>query len=439
MSIPWSMANEYALSHPSLSDRGLVPALSFIALLLLIFVGLNAFNPPPEVSQFGGVAEASRGDVLRQIAYLGVAAMIGLTALTRYGMETVRIVPMSMILLLAWCLASALWAPETSIVIRRAGLEVVVVVSLLVSVETLGAERAFLIWRWLLAAILLVNFLSIPLIATARHGASEIDPALVGNWRGLYGHKNMAGAVCALTAIAFLFSQNGRRNWIGICVALAACLFLAMTRSKSSAGFLVISCVCGLLYRLTWRDGLNRAILLVCGALLTTALAVFVVLDADAIARVLEDPTEFTGRAEIWAAELRYIADHPLFGAGFGTFTDTRAASPLRDYVNGTWVAGVSHGHNGYLQVMVTIGGIGFILAMLALVVAPARRLWTPDHTDHGLKSMLMAIFVFAVAHNFMESDFLEGDGVTWCTMLMTIAALNNLAKPLDRRVFSKY
>jgi O-antigen ligase len=422
------MANDYVLSYPRFSER-LVPALSFIALLLLIFVGLNAFNPPPEAPPFAGAPEAGHGNVIRQIAYLGVAAMIGLTALTRYGMDAVRIVPMSMILLLSWCLASALWAPETAVAIRRAGLEVVVVASLLISVETLGAERAFLIWRWLLAAILLVNFLSIPLIASARHGASEIDPALVGSWRGLYGHKNIAGAVCALTAITFLFSQNGRRNWIGICIALAACLFLAMTRSKSSAGFLLIASVCGLLYRLAWRDGLNRAILLVCGALLATALAVLAVLDADAIARALEDPAEFTGRAEIWAAELRYIADHPLLGAGFGTFTDTGAPSPLRDYIGSSWVAGVSHGHNGYLQILVTIGGIGFILAMLSLVVAPARRLWTPDDAGQGLKPMLLAIFVFAVAHNVMESDFLEGDGVTWAALLMTIAALNNLAR----------
>ena len=42
-----------------------------------------------------------------------------------------------------------------------------VVISLLLSVELLGAARAFLIWRWLLAAILLVNFLSIPLVEVA--------------------------------------------------------------------------------------------------------------------------------------------------------------------------------------------------------------------------------------------------------------------------------
>ncbi len=90
-------------------------------------------------------------------------------------------------------------------------------------------------------------------------------------------------------------------------------------------------------------------------------------LDADAIAKLLEDPDEFTGRAEIWAAELRYIADHPLLGAGFGTFTDTGGQSPLHNYVGASWVEAVSHGHNGYLQVLVTIGGVGFVLAMLAL------------------------------------------------------------------------
>ena len=134
------------------------------------------------------------------------------------------------------------------------------------------------------------------------------------------------------------------------------------------------------------------------------------------IARLLEDPAEFTGRAAIWAAELRYIGDHPLLGAGFGTFTDTGGQSPLHNYVSGSWVDAVSHGHNGYLQVLVTIGGIGFVLAMLALVAAAGAAASGPWICDEdGFKPMLFGLFVFAVLHNFMESDFLEGDGVTWC------------------------
>jgi O-antigen ligase len=100
----------------------------------------------------------------------------------------------------------------------------------------------------------------------------------------------------------------------------------------------------------------------------------------------------------------------------------------LHDYVGG-WVDAASHGHNGYLQVLVTIGGIGFVLAMLALVLAPARRLWTLDLDDDGFKPMLFALFAFAILHNVMESDFLESDSVVWASLLLVVGALNARAR----------
>jgi hypothetical protein len=86
------MANEYTLTYaaPRAIERNLLPALAFLALLLLIFVGLDAFSPPPQVAQFGGVQEASHGDVLRQIAYLCVAVLIGLAAIQRLGSAALR-------------------------------------------------------------------------------------------------------------------------------------------------------------------------------------------------------------------------------------------------------------------------------------------------------------------------------------------------------------
>jgi len=421
------MASDHTLTYfpHQVVERSRLPQLAFIALLLLIFVGLNPFSPPPPVTQFGA-AGASQGDIIRQILYLGTATLVALAALQRFGSGALRAVPISMALLLAWCLASALWAPVPGLVLRRAGLEVVIVVSLMLSVETLGPARAFTLWRWLLAGVLLVNFLSIPLVASARHGAGEIDPALVGNWRGLYAHKNIAGAVSAITAILFLFTRTGWKNWIGMAIALASMIFLFMTHSKSSAGFLAIALLAGLCYRIAWRDGLSRAILAAIIAVIVCAGIAFVLLDGDAIAKFLEDPDEFTGRAAIWAAELRYIADHPLLGAGFGTFTDAGIQSPLHNYAGASWVDAVSHGHNGYLQVLVTIGGVGFVLAMLAAVIAPLQRFWTLACPDgDGFKPLLMALFVFAILHNFMESDFLEGDAAVWVALLITIAALN--------------
>ena len=415
------MASDYVLSYdaPRAADHGLLPILSFLALLLLIFVGLDAFSPPPPQT-----VAASQGDWVRQIAYLGIGGLTALCAIQRFGFGALRALPVSMGLLLAWCLASLLWAPQPDLVLRRAGLEVVLAGSLLLSVETVGPAKAFLLWRWLLAGILLVNFLSIPLIPAARHAAGEIDPALVGNWRGLYGHKNEAGAVCALTAIVFLFSKTGWRNWIGIAIAAAACVFLAMSHSKSSAGFLVVALACGLLYRTGWRDDLSRAITMTFAALLLAGAVTVGLIYAEPIARLLQDPQEFTGRAAIWAAELRYIADHPLLGAGFGTLTDSGNQSPLHGYATG-WMDAAAHGHNGYLQILVTIGGIGFILAMLALVWAPMRRLWSLNLNGTGFRPLLAALFIFAILHNVMESDFLESDSTVWAALLLVIAALN--------------
>src|SRR5258705_3040945 len=130
------MASDYALLYdpPRAVEHNALPVLSFVALLLLIFVGLDAFSPPP-VLQAGAAPQASHGDVMRQLAYLSVAGMIGIAAVQRFGLGALRALPVSMGLLLAWCLASALWAPDSDIVMRRGGLEVVLAGSLLLSVE----------------------------------------------------------------------------------------------------------------------------------------------------------------------------------------------------------------------------------------------------------------------------------------------------------------
>jgi O-antigen ligase len=415
------MANEtFALtSAPARTASGLA-GIAFTVFLLLVFVGLEPFAPRADVSSYGGVS--SQGDSLRQITYVGAFGLIVLAALLQQGMAAVRAIPVSIALLLGWCLASALWSPQPDVVIRRAGLEVIIVLSIFLGIETLGAARAFAVFKWLLLAILVMNWLSVPVIPAARHFASEVDTALIGNWRGLYGHKNIAGAVCAITAMIFLFGRHGRGNWIGILVALAATGFLVMSQSKSSLGFLPLAVAAGLAYRLSWRDGLSRAILLMVTILMLFGLGLATIFYSDEISRMLSDPREFTGRSAIWAAELAYIADHPFLGHGFGTFADSGGLSPLHGYVNDDWVETVSHGHNGYLQLLVTIGGIGFVLAMAALVVRPLLRFW--DLARDDFRPLLFALFVFTILHNMMESDFLEGDGVSWTTMLLVIAWL---------------
>lgn len=420
------MANEgLAISSSRARFEPWVAEAAYVVFLLLVFVGLSPFETRDPAALAIGVPTSGAGDLLRQICYLGAFAVILATSLDRRGWDSIRLVPLSMALLLGWCLLSATWAGEAGIAFRRAGLEVVIVVSAFLSVDTIGAERALQLWRYVLIGILAVNWISIPILPQAIHQSGEADPSLVGDWRGLYFHKNIAGSVCAISVLIFLLGE--KRRWIDWALAAAATGFLVMTHSKASLAFLPVALLAGAIYRIAWKRDLDRIIVMVSVALLFVLVAAFALLHADAIARIFENANEFTGRAAIWQAEAAYIAAHPLFGSGFGTFSDTGSLSPLYGYFGANtsaWVQNVAHGHNGYLQILVTIGGIGFVLAMVAFVLKPAIAFWPRDDVNLNFKSLLFAIFIFILFHNLLESDFLEGDGVQWVAFLLMFAML---------------
>ena len=364
------MVDESAYADDIPSCAIVIPRLIEIvwfAFLLLIFVGLSPFAIRDAAVITGAEGPASgAGDALRQVAFASVFALIVFVSMREKGFRAFAAVPPMLALLLAWCLMSAFWSDEPDITLRRAALASVVVLSAMMGASTLGAARSFQIWRWVLAGILVANWASIPFVHQAVHLAGDPEPQLVGDWRGLYFHKNIAGAVSAITAIVFFFSAWDRKRWTDAVLCLAAIGFVVMTRSKSSLLLLPIAIAAGAIYRIAWHRKLDRMILSVLLALLVVGGAVFVLMDQSAIARFFADPTELTGRAEIWQAELAFIGDHPWLGAGFGSFADTGSQSPLHDYVGGDWVNAVAHGHNAYLQLCVTIGVIGLSCSLLS-------------------------------------------------------------------------
>jgi O-antigen ligase len=420
------MANDsFALFYAPPRDvsRSLIAEIAFVALLLMMFVGLSPFAPPPSPTSVNMAAPAP-GDSLRQIIFLAIFFPVLFASTLQRGWDVFRVVPLALIAMLAWCFFSVSWSSAPDVSLRRAALASIVVISTIASVDLIGGPRAFFLWRIVLAIVLAVNWLSIPLIETAVHLPGEVDPSLIGDWRGLYGQKNTAGAVCVLTALIFLFSRNGRGNWIGWLVAAAALGFLAMTRSKTSIALFPVALVAGLAYRVSWRDSLSRAIF-VCGAILAAGVASFLLLlNWDFVARLLADPASFTGRAEIWQAILAYLRDHPLLGAGFGTMAHTGTLSPLHNYARGDWVETIADSHNGYLQILATTGGIGFFLGLLAMVVDPLFRFWPLEPARTGFKALLFAVFTFVLLHNFLETDFLESDNSLWFAFLAMLASL---------------
>jgi exopolysaccharide production protein ExoQ len=410
-------------SNPGLTSW--IVEAAYVGFLLLVFIGLTPFAMRDTVdTAIGASGAAGAGDVLRQICYLAVFAIILVGTLAKRGISAFSAVPIWLAMLLVWCALTSLWAIESDVTLRRAGLEMIVVLSVMLGVDTVGPERSLKLLCYVLIAVLIINWISIPLLPQAVHQPGDIEPEVVGDWRGLYFHKNIAGAACALSVLLFLYyAITEKARLLYLAFAVAAFLFLLKTHSKSSLGLLPVAIAAAAIYRWGWRRDIDRLIVAVASLLLVVGIGTLIFVNHDAIVRALSDPEEFTGRAAIWQGELAFIADHPLMGSGFGTFADTGSLSPLHNYVGG-WIRTVAQGHNGYIELAVTTGLIGFALGLLALILIPARIFWARADMDGGLKTLYFAFFVFFVLHNFMESDFLDGDGAAWVTFLLMLAGL---------------
>jgi exopolysaccharide production protein ExoQ len=132
-----------AAAHASARPRDLrLAEAAYVAFLLLIFISLHPFAIRDMTLLPLGDSGNGQGDLWRQVCYLGIFSLIAAAAWAQNGARVSAAVPPLLAALLVWCLLSSVWAATPGIALRRASLEIVIALSALLSVQTLGAERA---------------------------------------------------------------------------------------------------------------------------------------------------------------------------------------------------------------------------------------------------------------------------------------------------------
>ncbi|MFN3786038.1 MAG: O-antigen ligase family protein, partial [Thiothrix sp.] len=256
------------------------------------------------------------------------------------------------------------------------------------------------------------------------------DKKLAGDWRGIMMSKNIAGAVCSVTIIYFLFGPGKLPHWIRWPVVIAAAVFLFFSQSKTSGVMVVGAIIIALLYA-NFKSR-YRGIAIAIVFLLFMAAAVLVTIYANPIRSLANDPTAFTGRMQIWTMLLRYAADSNYMGAGFGAFWST-ANSPVYSYAT-NWVARIHAGHSGYLDLLVTVGAVGVVLVVISVIIAPAFNLLRLPFGAAQDGALPLAVLFFGAGHNATETSMFDRDTIVNVFMLIAVAMIAKLltsrAKP---------
>lgn len=407
-----------------------VRSLAFIGTLLLAWISLRPFADLGELE----VGDVSTGNEAPTYLAFGCLAMLMVALAVRSGMRGLAsLLTPSFLLFGAWICITVVLSSDPGTSIRRFALTMCVVAVTASMLLLPRSQRELMRWFGIAALTLLaVCYLGVLLAPHfSIHQASDLrEPLLAGDWRGAFGHKNVAAGVMAMLLFLGIYvARSGA--WIsGGAIAALATLFLLNAAGKSS---LTLCVAVLLLTSLTalFRSFWMRAVLLLTPLLLLNLLSVGAVMSESlaGIASKLPLDTTFTGRTDIWTFALQALQQKLATGYGFVAFW---GSSAIQDLPEGKeWAALASHSHNGYLDTALGMGLPGLILLIVVLVIVPLRNFQKADRSGNGgpLSLALLQIWLFGIYLASMESFFLDRADPTWFTLLLAVFGLHYLAR----------
>jgi exopolysaccharide production protein ExoQ len=401
----------------TIADR--CAALGFFLLYFTLLVGSAPLSAGSNATDPLPTALPSWYVLASVLAY----SLSALTLFFRPSIGALKLIPTVILILVAWSLLSVLWSDFPGIALNRAVRMTLLVVCVAVYVNQLGAQRCWEMLGLFLSVLILVNWVALGLSDAAVHGINEIDPRLAGDWRGIHGHKNVTAPIMFLAAAhTFLrWRLSGSRIQLGL-FALAV-IFIIGTNSRTSLaatamGFLVL--IAAHTYKrrpdlVSWVSAMSFVFV--------GAVAFLVVKYSTLVEVIFDDNYGLSGRSFLWKMLLTHLDRVFYLGTGFGSFWRVGVNGPSFLYAYTGWFAMSYNGHNGYLDIFVTLGLVGFLLALWAAFLTPFIISRTLKELS-AIHCMSLCTIVFSALHNLLETSFLLPSGDVFMLWLLSMATL---------------
>jgi O-antigen ligase len=403
---------------------------AFITAVLMAWVSLRPFADLENV----GLKDATNGNEVSTYLAFGCMALLTVSLAIRDNMRGVAsLLTPGFILFGAWMVTSVVLSLEPATSIRRFSLTACVIVVAATLMLLPKSQDELMRWLSIAAlALLAICFLGVVLVPhLSVHLATETqEPQLAGDWRGAFGHKNMAAGMMVMLLFIGVYAMRSGAWLSGSAIVGLASVFLYGTGGKSS---LMLSFVVFALTSLTAivRGISLRLLMLLMPLILLNLLSIGTVMFeglAD-VAKMLPLDSSFTGRTDIWTFALDSVQLRLPTGYGFAAFwgTDTIRALPQ----GMEWTEYASHSHNGYLDTTLAMGLPGLALLIAVLVITPLRNFQAADDGGNNgpLAMLLLRIWLFGVYLSSMESFYFDRSDPLWFTFLLAVFGLHYMAR----------
>jgi O-antigen ligase len=402
----------------------------FVGALLLAWVSLHPFADLSNVL----LVEVTNGNETLTYAAFGALALLITGLVARENRPALRsLLSPGYLMFGGWAAATVLLSLDPATSVRRFALSVCVI-AVAATLLLLPRSRSELLGWFGTAALALLAICYLGLLFApelSMHLATDAqEPSLAGNWRGAFGHKNMAAAIMAMVLFLGVYIARAGAFLCGAAIMVLASIFLLFSAGKSSLGLSIIVLVLTSLMTVV-RSFPLRVAMLLSPLLLLNLLSIGTVVSSGLaeVARLLPLDSSFTGRTDIWTFALQAARSRLWTGYGFSAFWGGDAVRNLPEGME--WAATAAHSHNGYLDATLTMGLPGLALVLAVLVVAPLRDFQDADRFGNNgpLAMALLRIWLFGIYLSSLESFFFDRDDPIWFTFLVAVFGLHYLAR----------
>jgi len=322
--------------------------------------------------------------------------------------------------LLVLAVLSSFWAEMPDLVLRKSiGLFGTTLFGIALAVR-LSYEEQLRMLKWLFRVVALLSLACVLLFPS--YGISS-----EGEWMGVFEYKNAMGSAMGLSLLleSQLLAATGLAKLLK-CLAMSLYAFLllksdSVTPVVALGGALILLNTYKFL-ALRWRVPLYAFF----GIIAVPVLAglSLVVAKSDSILGFLGRSSNLTGRTEIWGLVISFIPQRPILGYGYSGFW--MGASPESFVVNRVLGGPIMYSHNGYLEMLLSLGVVGFVLTISLLGSGMKRAIYLSRQRPLGTEFWPLAFLLYFILHNLGECTILMQE-LEWAMCISCIVGTDLL------------
>lgn len=391
---------------------------SFILIYVTFFTTNIPFDPSNYADTFGGETTNIRNQIV--YLFLFFSSLVILSKRFDNILSFIRSEKyLSLFILL--CLLSAIWSDYSFLSIKRS---FQLFVMFLVIVEALVNIDPKILLKQLKIVVSIYLFFN---LYACRFIPAAIDPVF-GTWRGMEVQKNWLAQnslYCLLSSIVFFrFDKTRYMKLFDSLLILVSVLIIYKAHSSTNLIAVVIIVFMGIIFQIESifnNLGIGRSILGLTFLFILTLGGIFLIFSSEIFGLIpgyFGKDTTLSGRVDIWDFVWNDIAKRLLLGYGFATYW-IMGSSRLEIFASYFEGFMVNEAHNGYLEILLQLGVIGFIFFLFP-IIAYVYRMFKLN------SNIAILIFVSIMTLNYTESVlFKVGLGVTTFYFMSTYVALS--------------